>query len=107
MGYDYPCEFDTNEQIETIKTWYSDRKWKFKLDLLIDTLLDFNSYDQCFIHTDIGPHNAIMRNGSVVFIDLDGAGIGSKYIDIGYPLIAQFVAYNKKRTINLMWQKLF
>ena len=45
--------------------------------------------------TYIAPHNAIIRDGSIIFIDLDDAGIGSKYVDIGYPLIAQFVAYNK------------
>jgi Ser/Thr protein kinase RdoA (MazF antagonist) len=95
-GYNFPCELDANEQIRTIKTWYSDRKWKPELDMLMDSLPDFNSYSQCFIHTDIGPHNAIVRNGAIVFIDLDGAGIGSKYLDIGYPFIAQFVAYNKK-----------
>ena len=95
-GYHFLCEFNINEQIKTIKTWYGDRKWKSELDILMDSLPDFNLYKQCFIHTDIWPHNAIIRNDAIVFIDLDGAGIGSKYVDIGYPLIAQFVAYDKK-----------
>jgi Ser/Thr protein kinase RdoA (MazF antagonist) len=95
-GYDFPCAFNLSDQVRTIKTWYGDRKWKSEYDALISSLPNFDLHSQCFIHTDIGPHNAIMRNGSIVFIDLDDAGIGSKYLDIGYPLIAQFVAYNKK-----------
>ena len=96
VGYEDPCEFNISEQIKEIKTRYNERKWKPHLDELINSLPDFDSHCQCFIHTDVGPHNAIIRDGAIVFIDLDGAGIGSKYIDIGYPFITQFVAYNKK-----------
>ena len=51
--------------------------------------------DQCFVHTDIGPHNTMLRkDGEVVFIDLDDTGIGSRYLDLGWPFIMQFVDYN-------------
>ena len=33
-------------------------------------------------------------NGEVVFIDLDDAGIGSRYLDLGWPFIMQFVDFN-------------
>ncbi len=51
----------------------------------------------CFIHTDVGSHNARLNDeGQVVFIDLDDAGYGPKYLDLGWPFIMQFVDYNKK-----------
>jgi hypothetical protein len=36
-------------------------------------------------------------NGQLIFIDLDDAGIGSKYIDLGYPLICQFVRFHNSK----------
>lgn len=34
--------------------------------------------------------------GGIVFIDLDDSGIGSQYVDLGWPFISQFVAYDKQ-----------
>lgn len=60
-------------------------------------LPDFDAYRQCFIHTDIGPYNAMRDDaGRIVFIDLDDSGIGSQYVDLGWPFISQFVAYDKQ-----------
>ena len=36
----------------------------------------------------------IREDGKVIFIDLDDAGIGSRYLDAGWPFIMQFVDYN-------------
>ena len=45
----------------------------------------------CFI----GPHNTMLNpDGEVVFIDLDDTGIGSRYLDLGWPFIMQFVDYD-------------
>ena len=36
----------------------------------------------------------LRQDGKVVFVDLDDAGIGSRYLDLGWPFIMQFVDYN-------------
>lgn len=75
--------------------WFGERDFKKMFDEILDSLPDFCSLSQCFVHTDIGPHNAMVRqNGEAVFIDLDDAGIGSRYLDMGWPFIMQFVDFN-------------
>lgn len=95
-GYLEHSTFDVNATIEKVKQWFSEYPWKNEFDELIAALPDFSQYNQCFIHTDIGPHNTIIRDGSIVFIDLDDAGLGSQFIDLGWPFIMQFVDYNKQ-----------
>ena len=75
--------------------WFREKPFVKEFDAVLDALPDFEALDQCFVHTDIGPHNAILReDGKVVFIDLDDAGIGSRYLDLGWPFIMQFVDFN-------------
>ncbi|MBP5223409.1 MAG: HAD-IA family hydrolase, partial [Lachnospiraceae bacterium] len=84
-----------NQSKEKYYSWFRDREFVKKYDEILDELPDFEKLDQCFVHTDIGPHNVMIRtNGEVVFIDLDDAGIGSRYLDIGWPFIMQFVDFN-------------
>lgn len=80
---------------ERFYTWFRNHGFAKEFDSILDTLPDFEILDQCFVHTDIGPHNAMIKqNGDVVFIDLDDAGIGSRYLDLGWPFIMQFVDFN-------------
>ena len=75
--------------------WFRDRPFVREFDAILDTLPDFEKLDQCFIHSDMGPHNAMLsRDGRVVFIDLDDSGIGSRYLDLGWAFIMQFVDLN-------------
>lgn len=96
-GYDIPCSFDINEDIQQMKSRYGDRKWKDDYDVLISSLPDFYKHRQCFIHSDIGSNNAKIHDGSVIFIDLDDAGIGSQYVDLGWLFITHFVKYDEDR----------
>ena len=74
--------------------WFRDLPFVRKFDAILDSLPDFEKLDQCFIHSDIGPHNAMLcRDGRVIFIDLDDSGIGSRYLDLGWPFIMQFVDF--------------
>ena len=58
--------------------------------------------DQCFVHTDIGPHNTMLKSdGKVMFIDLDDTGIGSRYLDLGWPFIMQ--SYGPD-AVEALWQ---
>ena len=75
--------------------WFRDCSFVKEFDAILDRLPDFEKLDQCFVHTDIGPHNAMISNdGKVMFIDLDDAGIGSRYLDLGWPFIMQFVDFD-------------
>ncbi|MBO4695659.1 MAG: aminoglycoside phosphotransferase family protein [Lachnospiraceae bacterium] len=75
--------------------WFRDRSFVKEFDAILDALPDFEKLDQCFVHTDMGPHNTMLRkNGEVVFVDLDDSGIGSRYLDLGWPFIMQFVNFN-------------
>ena len=76
-------------------TWFRNHSFVKEFDAILDAVPDFETLDQCFVHTDIGPHNAMLRTtGEVVFIDLDDSGIGSRYLDLGWPFIMQFVDFN-------------
>jgi len=94
-----PCEkssFYSRNKIKEYRSWFKEYDFKEQYNSIVDGLPDFAMYDQCFIHTDIGPHNArYNKDGKVVFVDLDDAGHGPKYLDLGWPFIMQFVDYNK------------
>lgn len=96
---DYPYQscYDIRNEINKMKERFSDYDFKTEYDEIIRSFPDFGQYRQSFIHTDIGPHNAMMdSNGNVVFIDLDDAGTGSPYMDFGWSFIMQFVDYNRQ-----------
>ena len=76
-------------------SWFREHEFVKGFDAILDELPDFEKLDQCFVHTDIGPHNTMLdKDGNVVFIDLDDAGSGSRYLDLGWPFIMQFVDFN-------------
>ena len=80
---------------ERYYSWFRNHEFVKEFDEILDSLPEFEELDQCFVHTDVGPHNAMLRtNGDVVFIDLDDSGSGSRYLDIGWPFIMQFVDFN-------------
>lgn len=70
-------------------------------DALLKNLPDFDSMPQGLIHTDIGLNNAIRRSDrQVVLIDWDDAGIGTRILDIGFPLICGFVTNDSFDSVN-------
>ena len=76
-------------------TWFRDRSFVKEFDAILDSIPNFEMLDQCFVHTDIGPHNTMLNSdGKVMFIDLDDTGMGSRYLDLGWPFIMQFVDLN-------------
>lgn len=93
QGYDVKSPMTQSK--ERFYTWFLKHSFVKEFDAILDALPDFEMLDQCFVHTDIGPHNTMLRqDGEVVFIDLDDAGIGSRYLDVGWPFIMQFVDFN-------------
>lgn len=80
---------------ERFYNWFREHSFAKTFDAILDSLPDFETLDQCFVHTDIGPHNMMLdSDGKAVFIDLDDSGIGSRYLDLGWPFIMQFVDFD-------------
>lgn len=91
----YSSKSPLNQAKERFYHWFRECDFVKEFDTILDEIPDFEKLDQCFVHTDIGPHNTMLREaGQVVFIDLDDAGIGSRYLDLGWPFIMQFVDYD-------------
>ena len=67
---------------------------------VIKLLPDFQSFPKTVIHTDIAPTNSIQKkNGDVIFVDWDDAGIGPTIIDLGSvlnELIKEDTTYSKQ-----------
>lgn len=93
---DYTFPSSLNEDKRRFYAWFQDKPFKSAFDLLLDAIPDFSSYDRCLIHTDLGPHNTVIRpNGKAALIDLDDSGIGSRFLDLGWPFIMQFVEHTE------------
>jgi Ser/Thr protein kinase RdoA (MazF antagonist) len=76
------------EMVEKNKIYPIGQKYKNALK----SLPDFSHFPTSLIHTDIGLNNSIQRpNGQIVLIDWDDTGIGTRILDIGFPLICSFV----------------
>ena len=87
----------SEEKRKKYRSWFDNHNFKEEFNTIIDGLIDFEMNEQCFIHTDVGPHNAKLNaDGNVMFVDLDDAGYGPKYLDLGWPFIMQFVDHNKE-----------
>lgn len=92
---EYKIKSPMSQNKERFYDWFHERNFKKEFNSILDELPDFSEYDQCLIHSDLGPHNAMVRNtGEAVLIDLDDTGIGSRFMDLGWAFIMQFVDYN-------------
>ena len=101
-GYFIPTDFTTTIEISRMIS----RARKFDMEplyeQLVTSLSDFEALPTCLIHTDIGVHNSIKQpDGQIILVDWDDAGIGTRILDIGFPLICDFVsndlAFDKER----------
>lgn len=99
QGYKYVSAL--NEDKQRFYDWFSDKPYKEEFDKILDTLPDFGNYDRCFIHTDLGPHNAmIAMDGKPILVDLDDSGIGSRYLDLGWAFIMQFTEHTEDMRLS-------
>lgn len=97
----YSCPSALNENKRRFYKWFRDKSFKATFDVLLDSLPDFGRYDRCLIHTDLGPHNTIVRsNGEAALVDLDDSGIGSRYLDLGWAFIMQFVEHTENMQLS-------
>lgn len=97
---EYPYLTGLNEDKQRFYEWFAEKPFKLAFDEILDGLPDFCKLDRCLIHTDLGPHNAMMTSdGRPVLIDLDDAGLGCRFLDLGYPLICQFVEHDEEMNV--------
>lgn len=97
---EYPCTTGLTEDKQRFYEWFADKDFKPAFDAILDGLSDFRKLDRCLIHTDLGPHNVIVTpDGRPILIDLDDAGVGCCYLDLGYPLICQFVEHDEEMNV--------
>ncbi len=97
---EYLCPAGLTEDKNRFYGWFGDKAFKPAFDGILDRLPDFRKLDRCFIHTDLGPHNVIVTpEGKLFLIDLDDAGLGSRHLDLGYPLICQFVEHDSEMNL--------
>lgn len=91
--YDYPTGLTEDKQ--RFYGWFTEKAFKEEFDTILDTIPDLKKYDRCLIHTDLGPHNVMINtDGKAVFIDLDDAGIGNRYLDAGSALTLRYAEHD-------------
>lgn len=96
-NYDHACLVNVDGEIGRMLGCMAEYPFKAEYDPIIRALPDFSQTRQCFVHTDISPMNALRnKKGEVVLLDLDDAGNGSLFVDLGYPLIVQFVDWAER-----------
>jgi Ser/Thr protein kinase RdoA (MazF antagonist) len=96
-GYPYSSLFTFDsvmpELFENVKMFKFGKEYLY----LVNTLPDFKDLPISLIHTDIGLHNAVMKHdGNLVLVDWDDSGTGPTVIDLGFPLICQFISSHLK-----------
>lgn len=97
--YDHPSGL--NDDKSRFYDWFPDKPFKAEFDVLLNNLPDFGKIDRCFIHSDLGPHNVMLAsNGRPVLIDLDDAGIGSRFLDLGWAFIMQFTEHDEEMRLS-------
>ena len=92
-GYTITTNFTAQNEIPRMLA----RAEKYNMDPLYEKLVsglpDFENLPKCLIHTDIGAHNSIKQSsGNIILVDWDDAGIGTRILDIGFPLICDFIS---------------
>jgi len=96
-GYTHDSNIDVLNNINKMLSRFGEYPFKENYDSIVKNLPDFTKLKQSFIHTDICPTNALKSsNGEIILIDFDDAGNGSTFIDLGYPLITQFVQFQNR-----------
>ncbi len=60
---------------------------------IASTIRDFGSLSKALVHTDISCSNSIETpDGNIIFVDWDDAGMNPAVLDVGFPLISQFIS---------------
>ncbi|MEO0471590.1 MAG: phosphotransferase [Bacteroidota bacterium] len=90
--YPYTSSFTPESENETYPEVAKSLSFGGEYMTLANQLPDFQQCSQSLIHTDIGLHNIAQdRKGTLYFLDWDGVGLGITILDLGFPLLSQFL----------------
>jgi Ser/Thr protein kinase RdoA (MazF antagonist) len=106
-GYPYAADFRPGPIIaKDLRTIAEGLSFGADYQELVESLPSFDNLPQALIHTDVGPHNSIERvDGELVLVDWDGVGVGTRVLDVAFPLIQQFISEDCE--YNAEWAKAF
>lgn len=94
-SFKHEASIDTEVKIDKMKKWFTSQNFKEDYNRILNDLPEFKTLKRCFIHTDITADNVMKtKENQMVFIDMDDAGLGSLFIDAGYPLITQCIRFD-------------
>lgn len=91
----FPFQTDFNADIVIADLKKNAKKFEFGREYLevVSKLPSFQNLPKTLIHTDIAPTNTIKnKDGVFILVDWDEAGIGTTVLDVGQPLINQFIS---------------
>ena len=93
QDFPFQTDFDADIVVQDLKK--NSENFEFGKEYLevVNNLPSFQNLPNTLIHTDISPTNTIQNeSGDFIVIDWDEAGIGVSVLDIGQPLINQFIS---------------
>ena len=94
-GYPYKTDFKASGVIRDLYKNSESYSFGAEYRKILDQLPNFDQFPQALIHTDIAPNNAIQKpGGSIILVDWDDAGIGTRVLDLGVLVINVFVNEN-------------
>jgi len=94
VGYKYRTSFVPDAEKDHFKKVSSNVSFGKEYLKIVNKLPDFNNCSKSLIHTDVGINNVAQdKLGNLFFLDWDDVGIGITILDLGFPLICQFLDY--------------
>jgi len=95
--YKYKTSFTPESEKEHFLKTASEIPFGKEYMELVEKLPNFKNCSKSIIHTDIGIHNIVKdKNNNFYFIDWDDVGTGITILDLGFPLLSQFLDHNLK-----------
>jgi Ser/Thr protein kinase RdoA (MazF antagonist) len=92
-NFPFETDFDASIIIEDLKKSAKNFEFEKEYSEVLSDLPDFSDLPDTLIHTDIAPCNSIKSaDGTLILIDWDEIGIGKTVLDVGGPLVSQFVS---------------
>lgn len=82
--YPYQTDFKASAVIPDLLANSAQYSFGAEYSELLQRLPNFDNFPQALIHTDINPGNSVQRpDSSIVLVDWDDAGIGTRVLDLG------------------------
>ncbi|MEM7657246.1 MAG: phosphotransferase [Bacteroidota bacterium] len=95
--YPYQTAFSPASEVHTHEAVARDLPFGQEYLAIANRLPDFSQCSRSLIHTDIGRHNMAQdQAGKLYFLDWDGVGVGIRILDVGFPLLSQFLGADLK-----------